>query len=179
MTMDLYVPERVRPLVEQYRQFMEERIVPLEPLLDDNWFKNPEAHAAMKDLQGQAKAAGMWAVGLPKELGGGGLPWMDYVYVNEVTGRCEHAVWVFGLHSFNDAWMLHLNAAPAWRERYLDPLVNGDIIHSFGMTEPDVGSSDPRQLQTTAVLDGDDWVINGRKWFTSQANVAPFTTAMV
>ena len=74
--------------------------------------------------------------------------------------------------------MLHEFASPEWRDRYLGPLVDGDIIQSFGMTEPDVASSDATQLQTTAVLDGDEWVINGRKWFTSLAHYAKYTTVI-
>jgi alkylation response protein AidB-like acyl-CoA dehydrogenase len=75
--------------------------------------------------------------------------------------------------------MLHLYASPEWRERYLKPLVEGEIFPSFAMTEPDVASSDPTQLRTRALLEGDQWVIRGRKWFTSGANVAAYTTVMV
>jgi alkylation response protein AidB-like acyl-CoA dehydrogenase len=74
--------------------------------------------------------------------------------------------------------MLNLHASPEWRERYLRPLVAGEVFPSFAMTEPEVASSDPTQLQTTAVLDGDHWVINGRKWFTTGADVAAYTTVM-
>ena len=74
--------------------------------------------------------------------------------------------------------MLNEFASPEWRDRYLGPLVDGDIIQSFGMTEPAVASSDATQLQTTAVLDGDEWVINGRKWFTSLAHYAKYTTVI-
>ena len=75
---------------------------------------------------------------------------------------------VFGTGTLQDSLMLNKYASPEWRDRYLGPLVDGEIIQSFGMTEPAVASSDATQLQTTAVLDGDEWVINGRKWFTSR-----------
>jgi alkylation response protein AidB-like acyl-CoA dehydrogenase len=83
-----------------------------------------------------------------------------------------------GTHSLQDSIMLHEFADAQWRDKYLKPLVEGEIFPSFAMTEPDVASSDPTQLQTKAVLDGDHWVINGRKWFTSGANVAAYTTVM-
>lgn len=75
--------------------------------------------------------------------------------------------------------MLNLYASPEWRKEYLEPLVAGEFHPSFAMTEPDVASSDPTGLETSAVLDGNHWVINGHKWFTSGANRAKFTTVMV
>jgi acyl-CoA dehydrogenase len=74
--------------------------------------------------------------------------------------------------------MLHRYASDEWREKYLKPLVAGEVFPSFGMTEPDVASSDPTQLKTRAELIGDEWVINGRKWFTSGAAQAAYTTVM-
>ena len=132
----------------------------------------------MAELRAEAKAEGMWAIGHPTEVGGGGMPFMDYVYINEVIGLSEPAVWVFGTGTLQDSLMLNEFASPEWRDQYLGPLVDGDIIQSFGMTEPAVASSDPTQLQTTAVLDGDEWVINGRKWFTSLAHFAKYTTVI-
>jgi alkylation response protein AidB-like acyl-CoA dehydrogenase len=84
-----------------------------------------------------------------------------------------------GTHSLQDSIMLNLYASPEWRDRYLAPLVAGEVFPSFAMTEPEVASSDPTQLQTSAVLDGDFWVINGRKWFTTGADRAAYTTVMV
>jgi len=127
----------------------------------------------------KAKDAGLWALGHPEEIGGGGLPFMDYVFVNEVVGRSEIATVALGTHSLQDSIMLHRYASDKWRDAYLKPLVDGEVFPSFGMTEPDVASSDPTQLQTKAELDGDQWVINGRKWFTSGAGNAAYTTAMV
>jgi alkylation response protein AidB-like acyl-CoA dehydrogenase len=132
----------------------------------------------LRRLMDEAKAAGLWALGHPKEIGGQGLPFLDYVYVNEVVGRSEHAMVALGTHSLQDSIMLNLHASPEWRARYLAPLVAGDVFPSFAMTEPEVASSDPTQLQTRAELDGDHWVITGRKWFTTGANVAAYTTVM-
>lgn len=167
----------MRPLRARVLQFVEERVYPVEPVLDDAY--SDAARVTMTRLMAEAKDLGLWALGHPKEIGGGGLPFLDYVYVNEVVGRSEHAMIALGTHSLQDSIMLNLHASPAWRKRYLRPLVAGEIFPSFAMTEPDVASSDPTQLQTAAVLDGDHWVINGRKWFTTGANRAAYTTVMV
>jgi alkylation response protein AidB-like acyl-CoA dehydrogenase len=177
MPMSFEVPEHVRPIRDRVRRFIEERVYPAEPLLDDR--HDPRAAEAMGKLMREAKEAGLWALGHPKEIGGQGLPFLDYVYVNEVIGRSEWAMIALGTHSLQDSIMLHLHASPEWRERYLAPLVAGEVFPSFAMTEPEVASSDPTQLQTSAVLDGDFWVINGRKWFTTGADRAAYTTVMV
>jgi acyl-CoA dehydrogenase len=155
------------------RRFVDEEVIPQEPALDA---LDEAAERLIRDLQGRAKALGLWALGHPAEIGGGGLPFLDYVYVNEVVGRSEHAMVALGTHSLQDSIMLHLFATPAQKERYLFPLVNGDIYPSVGMTEPEVAGSDPTQVRTRAVLDGDEWVVNGHKWFTTWANRAAFTT---
>ncbi len=170
------VPEEVRPIRDQVRRFIEERIYPVEHILNDR--NDPEGHEILLGLQQDAKKQGLWALGHPKEIGGKGLPFMDYVYVNEVVGRSEHAMIALGTHSLQDSIMLNLHASPEWRHKYLRPLVNGEIFPSFGMTEPDVAGSDPTQIQTRGVLDGDEWVINGRKWFTTGAAAAAYTTVM-
>jgi alkylation response protein AidB-like acyl-CoA dehydrogenase len=126
----------------------------------------------------RAKKEDLWALGHPKEIGGGGLPFLDYVYVNEVIGRSEYAMVALGTHSLQDSIMLNLYASAEWRERYLKPLVEGEIFPSFAMTEPDIASSDPTQLQTTATLEDGYWTINGLKWFTTGAARAAYTTVM-
>jgi alkylation response protein AidB-like acyl-CoA dehydrogenase len=169
------VPEHVRPLRERVTRFVEERVYPAEETIHQG---GPEALAVVRDLQRQAKADGLWALGHPKELGGGGLPFLDYVYVNEVQGRSEYGQVALGTFTLQDSLMLHKYASAPQRERFLRPLVAAEISPSFAMTEPDVASSDPTQLQTRAVLDGDHWVITGRKWFTTGANRAAYTTVM-
>jgi acyl-CoA dehydrogenase len=128
------------------------------------------------DLRDEAKARGLWALGHPEEIGGGGLPFMDFVYLNEIIGRSEYGQVAVGSASMQDSIMLHLYASDDQRERYLKPLVDGGQFPSVGLTEPEVAGSDPTQMQTTAYLDGDEWVINGHKWFTSGASRAAFTT---
>lgn len=158
------------------KQFLEERIYPVEPVLHGH--DRTAASLTMARLMDEAKQEGLWALGHPKEIGGQGMPFMDYVYINEVIGRSEHGWKVFGTLSLQDSIMLNLYASERWRKEYLGPLVAGEIFPSFAMTEPDVASSDPTQLQTTAVLKDGYWHINGRKWFTSGADEAAYTTIM-
>lgn len=177
-TLNLSIPEHVEPLRAKVLNFVEQECYPSEKdLLEDK--VGSRRGDVMRGLMQKAKDAGLWALGHPEEIGGGGLPFMDYVFVNEVVGRSEIATVALGTHSLQDSIMLHRYASDQWRDTYLKPLVAGEVFPSFGMTEPGVASSDPTQLQTRAVLEGDEWVINGRKWFTSGAGNAAYTTAMV
>jgi len=155
------------------RHFVDDEVIPNETALDAD---DAEAARLMRRLQDSARRQGLWALGHPAGIGGGGLSFMDYVLVNEVIGRSEHAMVALGTHSLQDSLMLHLFASAEQRERYLVPLVAGEIYPSVGMTEPEVAGSDPTQVRTTAVLDGDEWVVNGHKWFTTWAHRAAFTT---
>lgn len=158
------------------KQFQEERVYPVEHILHGE--DRTSANMTMARLMQEVKEAGLWALGHPKEIGGQGMPFMDYVYINEVIGRSEHGWKVFGTLTLQDSIMLHQYASERWRKEFLKPMVDGDIFPSFGMTEPAVASSDPTQLETTAVLEDGHWVINGRKWFTSGADEAAYTTVM-
>ena len=167
------LPEELRALKTQLKTFINEVVIPSEPeLMTED--ANSERVAA--ELKTKAKEAGLWALGHPSEIGGGGLPFMDFVYLNEVIGRSHWGQWAVGSLSMQDSIMLHLYASDEQRERFLKPLVAGEIYPSVGLTEPEVAGSDPTQMQATAVLDGDEWVISGHKWFTSGANRAAFTT---
>ena len=166
------VPDRVAGVRGEVYQFMTQRVEPAEPAL------NAGDRDVLRDLREQAKREGLWALGHPKELGGGGLPFLDYVYVNEVQGRSEWGQLALGTFTLQDSLMLDKYASPRWRERYLAPLVAAQVSPSFAMTEPGIAGSDPTQLQTKAVLDGGEWVITGRKWFTTGAAQAAYTTVM-
>jgi alkylation response protein AidB-like acyl-CoA dehydrogenase len=157
------------------KDFIESEIYPIENKLSE---RNEESSDLMSSLMKLAKEEKIWALGHPKDIGGGGMPFMEYVYVNEVIGRSSFAMVALGTHSLQDSIMLREFASKRWREEYLEPLVQGEIFPSFGMTEPEVASSDPTQLETTAVLDNGKWKINGRKWFTTGAARAAYTTVM-
>jgi acyl-CoA dehydrogenase len=166
--------EQWRPVRERVEAFVEGSVYPLEQQLDD--VDNDRYFALMRPLMAEAKKRGIWALGHPREIGGQGMPFAAYVLINEVIGRSEHAIVALGTHTLQDSLMLHQFAAMSGKERYLGPLVEGEFFPSVSMTEPAVASSDPTQLQTTATLEGGQWRITGRKWFTTWANRAAFST---
>ena len=157
------------------KDFIENEIYPKETELAKG---TPESREMLGSLMQLAKDEKIWALGHPTDIGGGGMPFMEYVYVNEVIGRSSFAMVALGTHSLQDSIMLREFASPHWRDQYLEPLVQGEIFPSFGMTEPEVASSDPTQLQTNAILEDGVWRINGRKWFTTGAARAAYTTVM-
>ena len=159
----------------EVKRFVEEEVYPAEPVLHKG---NEESKEKLSELMQKAKDNSLWALGHPKDIGGQGMPFMEYVYINEVVGRSSSAMVALGTHSLQDSIMLREFAPKKWRDEYLEPLVQGEVFPSFAMTEPDISSSDPTQLQTTAILEGDEWVINGTKWFTTGAARASYTTVM-
>jgi alkylation response protein AidB-like acyl-CoA dehydrogenase len=169
------VPEHVVPLRQAMHRFLTERVEPVEQALDS---RSSESRALLADLQAQAKNEGLWAPGHPADIGGGGMPFLDYVYVNEVQGRSDFGQFALGTWTLQDSLMLRRHAVGECRDRFLGPLVQGAAWPSFAMTEPDVASSDPIQLATSARLENGEWLVNGRKWFTTGAGDAAFTTVL-
>lgn len=169
------IPEHLRPLREKILRFMEDLVYPAETIIEGG---GSGAQARIKELQDEAKRQGLWALGHPEHLGGGGLPFGDYVYVNEVQGRSEFGQVALGTYSLQDSLMLDRYGSNEQRERFLKPLAEGEIYPSFAMTEPGVAGSDPTLMQTRAALSDGMWTISGRKWFTTHANRAAYTTVM-
>jgi acyl-CoA dehydrogenase len=101
---------------------------------------------------------------------------MDYVYLNEIVGRSYWGTEALGTLSFQDCLMIREFGTPEQKQRWIPPLIDGAAYPSIGVTKPEVAGSDPTLIQTTGVLDGGEWVINGHKWFTSGANRAAFTS---
>jgi acyl-CoA dehydrogenase len=159
------------------RSFMEEHVYPNEPVFDR---EDEEAEALVQELRERVKAEGMWAPFIGPEAGGTGRGFLPYAYLNEIIGRSFWAPLIFGCQApdTGNAEVLHLFGTPEQKERWLKPLVAGEIRSFFSMTEPEVSGSDPTQLRTTAVRDGDDWVINGHKWFSTGADGAAFAIVM-
>ncbi|SOD74618.1 alkylation response protein AidB-like acyl-CoA dehydrogenase [Jatrophihabitans sp. GAS493] len=160
-------------LQSRMRAFIDETVIPAESVLLAG---GPAAEAAMAQLQGTAQRDGLWALGHPAEIGGGGLPFMEYVLVNEIIGRSYFGQLATGTSTTQDSIMLQLFGTAAQRERWLDPMVAGRVLPCVAMTEPDVAGSDPTQIRSHASLDGDEWVVNAHKWFTTGASRAGFTT---
>lgn len=162
-------------LLSLVRSFVVNQVYPVEAILAAG---DTAAAACLADLQRQAKASGLWALPLPVALGGGGLDLAHYAQVAEVEGSSDYGPTALGSDLLLDATMLDRYGSAAVRARFLQPMVAGQARPSFGMTEPGVSGSDPRGLRTVADLDGDSWVIRGRKWFTSGAAEAAFTSVV-
>jgi acyl-CoA dehydrogenase len=160
-------------LLSRLREFVDEELIPRERVLGE---ESAASDQALADLKLAAKQAGLWALGHPAGMGGGGLSFMDYVYVNEIVGRSYWGTEALGTLSFQDCLMIGEFGTEEQKQRWIPQLVSGEALPSIGMTEPDVAGSDPTLIQTTGTLDGDDWLINGHKWFTSGANKAAFTS---
>jgi alkylation response protein AidB-like acyl-CoA dehydrogenase len=172
--------DEIKELRARVVQFMDEHIYPNEHVFHDNGPRSEQSRALLKDLQSRTKAMGMWAPHLPAEAGGMGIGFMPYVYMNEILGRSPIAPSAFGSQApdSGNAEILWQFGTAELQDRYMKPLVNGDIRSCFSMTEPEVSGADPTNLQTTAVRDGDEFVINGHKWFTSGAEGASFAIVM-
>ena len=157
----------------RYRAFLEEHILPAESALNR---EDDAAVALIGELQEQARTAGLWAPHMPTEAGGTGAGFLYYACMNEEIGRSHWAQLVFGCEApdAGNAEILHLFGTPAQRSAFLDPLVAGRARSFFSMTEPDVAGSDPTLLRTRAVVDGDEWVIDGLKWFSTGAQGSTF-----
>ncbi len=167
----------VRALRERMRKFIDEQVIPAEAELEREEH-DPAARGdgVMAGLKARAKEEGLWALGHPAEIGGGGLPFMAFVYLNEIIGRSHWGQVAVGSVSMQDSIMLHLYGTAEQKRRWLEPMVAGELYPSVGLTEPDVAGSDPTLMQSQARLDGDEWVLDAHKWFTSGANRAAFTT---
>jgi acyl-CoA dehydrogenase len=158
----------------RYRAFMEEHVYPNEAKLQ------ADDEATIGALRARAKAAGLWAPHLPPDAGGTGRGFLYYAHLNEEIGRSAYAQLVFNCQApdAGNGEILHLFGTAEQKERFLRPLVEGTARSFFSMTEPEVPGSDPTTLRTRAVRDGDEWVIDGHKWFSSGAEGAAFAIVM-
>lgn len=141
--------------------------------------KNPRYRDLVRPLQAEVKKRGLWACHLGPDLGGQGYGQVKLGLMNEVLGRSMFAPQVFGCAApdTGNAEIIAHFGTPAQKERYLQPLLNNEIVSAFSMTEPQ-GGSDPLMFTTSAVLDGDEWVINGEKWFSTNAKWSEFLIVM-
>ncbi len=154
---------------------MEEHVYPNEEELD-----RADDDTLINELRARAKGAGLWAPHLPPDAGGTGHGFLAYAHLNEEIGRVAWAQYVFNCQApdAGNGEILFLFGTDEQKERWLRPLVEGRARSFFSMTEPDVSGADPTGLRATAVLDGDEWVINGHKWFSSGAEGAAFGIVM-
>ncbi|MCH1611616.1 MAG: acyl-CoA dehydrogenase family protein [Luminiphilus sp.] len=174
--MDLGISDRVAPLLEKVRRFIGEHIIPVEPEFiaeiesGDPFELTDRQLAILSDLKDRARSAGLWNFFLTGEEGSG-LNTVEYAYLAEEMGKSRLAAEIFNCSAPDTGNMevLHKYGSEAQKKQWLEPLLAGEIRSCFGMTEPDVASSDATNICTSARLDGEEWVINGEKHWTSGA----------
>jgi acyl-CoA dehydrogenase len=160
---------------DRIRTFFENELVPTQKRLTEGrdlgaW------RPALHELREKAKAEGIWAPHMPREWGGMGLGHMEMAFVSAECGRYRFGAYVLNCHAPDEGNMhtlLHFGT-PEQKQKYLRPIVDGEVRSCFAMTEPEVAGSDPTGIRTHAVKQGDKWVINGHKWFISGAHGARF-----
>jgi acyl-CoA dehydrogenase len=161
-------------------EFVATEVAPIEMVLNDSYdVTNPNFIKLVRPLQAVVKERGLWACHLGPELGGPGFGQLKLALMNEILGKASFAPIVFGCQapdSGNGEILAHYGTEEH-REKYLRPLLDGEIVSCFSMTEPHAGA-DPTMFKCAAEQDGDEWVINGEKWFSSNAKHASFLIVM-
>ncbi len=177
MAWDFQTEPEYQEKLDWARAFVREEIWPLETIFGE--LSQDQLDDAYRPLQEQVKAQGLWAAHLDPELGGQGYGQVKLGLLHEILGTSPFAPNAFGCQApdSGNSEILALAGTPEQKERWLEPLLAGDIKSAFSMTEPGAGA-DPTLLTTTAVRDGDDWVINGHKWFSSNASIADLLIVM-
>jgi acyl-CoA dehydrogenase len=160
------------------REFVREEIWPLETIEDE--LDQAAFDRIYAPLQEQVKERGLWAAHLPPELGGQGFGQLKLGLMHEILGTSTYAPYAFGCQQpdSGNSEILALAGTPEQKERWLYPLLAGELKSAFSMTEPETPGSDPTQLAARAVRDGDGYVISGHKWFTSNGSIADFLIVM-
>jgi len=159
-------------------EFVREEIWPLETLD----LEPAQLQRALAPLQAQVRERGLWAAHLAPEHGGQGFGQVKLGLMHEILGTSPYGPSAFGNQApdSGNAELLALAGTPEQKQRWLEPLLAGDLRSAFSMTEPGVAGADPTTLQTTAVLDeaAGEWVIDGHKWFTSNGSIADLLIVM-
>ena len=180
MSWDFETEPEFQVHLEWMDDFVRKEIFPLE-VLD---VSHDQLRELMKPLQEEVKARGLWASHLSPELGGAGYGQVKLGLMHEIIGLSPYAPFVFGNNApdSGNAEMLALGIEASGRNeqraKWLNPLLEGSIRSGFSMTEPNTAGSDPKLISTQALRDGDQWVINGHKWFTTNGSIADFLIVM-
>ncbi len=176
--MDFAIPENTQRMIHVIRDFIRQEVYPLE-----RDFLNASFRDMLPVLQAKrdkVKAMGLWAPHIPEAYGGQGLSLVEFAHIGEELGRSPLGHYLFNCQApdVGNMEILLKHGTDEQKERYLRPLVRGEIRSCFSMTEPAYPGSNPVWMGTTAVKDGGDYVINGEKWFSSGADGAAFTIVM-
>ncbi len=174
MSIDFTLTPELEDLRVRVRDFLEEVVIPTEKTLDES--DRDTYVGALLGMRKAAFEAGLWCPHMPEEFGGMGLTHVEMAMVQAEAAKTYYGPWVLNCQAPDEGNMhtlLHW-ATDEQKEKYLKPLCDGRMWSCFAMTEPEVAGSDPTLIQTRAYQDGDEWVINGHKWFISNAHRANF-----
>jgi len=170
--------EKLIGLLDRIKEFLRTRVYPLETEFLQRPFRDLAPTLSAK--RDEVKAMGLWAPHLPKKHGGLGLSLSEFALVSEELGRTPIGHYLFNCQApdIGNMEILLDHGTPEQKEKYFTPLASGEVRSCFSMTEPEHPGSNPTWMSTTATKDGDDYVINGHKWFTSSAEGASFAIVM-
>ncbi|RME82145.1 MAG: acyl-CoA dehydrogenase [Caldilineae bacterium] len=171
-------PDHLRPILQRIAEFLRAEVYPLERAFLTEGPESIEEDLAAR--RAQVKDMGLWVPPLPPEFGGMGLSLYEFAFVSEILGRSPLGHYVFNCQApdIGNMELLWHHGSREQKERYLEPLAAGEIRSCFSMTEPEHAGSNPVHMSTTAVREGDTYVINGHKWFTTAADGAAFAIVM-
>ena len=174
----IFATERLRVLLPKVRQFIEDELIPLEASGHDRPFS--ETYKIIEQLREKVKDLGLWGLHLPENEGGLGLTLCEFGQLSEALAYTPYGHITFNCQApdIGNTELISQFASPEIKKRFLHPLAEGRIRSCFSMTEPEFAGSNPTKMGTTAVRDGDEYVINGHKWFTSSADGAAFAVVM-
>ncbi|HYA34277.1 MAG TPA: acyl-CoA dehydrogenase family protein [Candidatus Binataceae bacterium] len=181
MSWDFETDAEFQKQLDWVAKFVAEEVEPLDYVLPNPYdVRDPRRNAMVRPLQAEVKKRKLWACHLEPELGGQGYGQLKLALLNEILGPCMFAPTVFGCQApdSGNAEILAKYGTPEQKKKYLQPLLDNEMVSAYSMTEPQ-GGADPKVFTTKAELKGDNWVINGAKWFSSNANFASFLVAMV
>ena len=177
--MDFTLSEKMKTIIDMINNFILKELIPMEQeyLIKDFRELLPE----LKQKREKVKQMNLWGPNYPRELGGMGLTLVEHGLVSEALGQSPLGHYIFGCQApdAGNIEILHLFGNEEQKEKYLKPLVLGDIRSCFAMTEIDTAGSNPTLLEATAKKDGDDYILNGNKWYTSSADGSAFAIAMM
>lgn len=175
---DLFLTPRLIPILEQVKKFVLEELIPLEKEIHHGF--HHISKIIIEEKRPKIRALGLWGLHLSKKLGGLDLSLVEFGQLSEVLALCP-----FGHYAFNcqapdigNYELLHQFGSSMQQEKFMQPLIEGKIRSCFAMTEPEFAGSNPVNLGTTAILEGDKYIINGHKWYTSSADGATFAIVM-
>lgn len=176
--MNFEISNKMKIIIEMINEFVAKELVPLEGEFLNKDFR--ELLPVLKEKREMVKKMELWAPNHPVELGGMGLNLVEHGLVSEALGWSPLGHYVFGCQApdAGNVEILHKYGTEEQNKKYLAPLVAGEIRSCFAMTEVELAGSNPVMMDTTAVKDGDDYIINGHKWYTSSADGAEFAITM-